>query len=156
MNSVDYGIAGIVLLSLWIGGVRGFVKEAIALLSWASGIWAGLSFSPELAFLLPDVVKPLAVRIVVTYLLIVMASLILGGLLNHFLGYLPKQNFLLSLNRMAGMLLGTGRGIIIVAIAVLLVGLSPLAEQASWKESVTIPAFQMLISWLRERLLLQV
>jgi len=156
MNSIDYGISGVILLSLWIGGVRGFVKEAIALLSWAGGIWAGLLFSPELAFLLPDVVKPPPVRIVVTYLLIVMASLILGGLLNHFLGYFPKQSFLLSLNRMAGMLLGTGRGIIIVAIFVLLIGLSPVAEQAAWKESVTIPVFQMLISWLREQLLLQV
>lgn len=156
MNSIDYGIAGIILLSLWIGGVRGFVKEAIALLSWAGGIWAGLLFSPELAFLLPDVVKPPPVRIVVTYLLVVMTSLILGGLLNHFLGYLPKQPFLLSLNRMAGMLLGTGRGIIIVAIFVLLIGLSPVTEQTSWKESVTIPVFQMLISWLREQLLLQV
>ncbi len=156
MNSIDYGISGIILLSLWIGGVRGFVKEAIALLSWAGGIWAGLLFSPELAFLLPDVVKPPPVRIVVTYLLIVMASLILGGLLNHFLGYLPKQNFLLSLNRIAGMLLGTGRGIIIVTIFVLLIGLSPVTEQAIWKESVAIPVFQMLISWLREQLLLQV
>lgn len=156
MNSVDYGIAGIILLSLWIGGVRGFVKEAIALLSWAGGIWAGLLFSPELAFLLPEMVKPTPVRIVITYLLIVMASLILGGLLNHFLAYLPKQPFLSSLNRMAGMLLGTGRGIIIVAIIVLLLGLSPLAEQAAWKESATIPIFQLFISWLREQLLLQV
>ena len=45
MNGADHLFAAILLISLVLGCVRGFIREAIALLSWLVGLWLAWHFA---------------------------------------------------------------------------------------------------------------
>ena len=42
MNLVDYLIIVVLLASIVLGAVRGFVREAVGLLSWLGGVWLAM------------------------------------------------------------------------------------------------------------------
>jgi membrane protein required for colicin V production len=50
------------------------------------------------------------------------------------------------------MLFGLARGMLVVAVLVLLGGLTPLPEDPWWQESKLIPPFQALAIWLRDHI----
>ena len=58
MTHVDYILAGIVLVSVLIGVIRGFLRESIALLGWLVGLWMAWRYAsvvqPYLGGLLRD------------------------------------------------------------------------------------------------------
>lgn len=146
---VDYTIVGIIAISLLIGLIRGFVKEAFSLLTWGVAFWVALHFSRELSLLLhAHVVLPSA-RIAVAFLLLFLSTLLVGSVVTFLLSELVKTTGLTGSDRFAGMLFGLARGVIVVAALVLLAGLTPLPEDPWWKESQLIPPFQKLALWLR-------
>jgi membrane protein required for colicin V production len=49
------------------------------------------------------------------------------------------------------MFFGIARGMVVVAVLVMLAGLTPLPEDSWWKESKLIPPFQSLAVWLRDQ-----
>ena len=53
-------------------------------------------------------------------------------------------------DRLIGMVFGAARGILLVAILVLLAGLTPLPEEAWWVRSTLVGYFEELAFWLRD------
>ena len=45
MNGADHLFAAILLISLVLGCLRGFVRESISLLSWLIGLWLAWHFA---------------------------------------------------------------------------------------------------------------
>jgi membrane protein required for colicin V production len=153
MNAADYLILGLLAVSLWIGWWRGFVKEIVSLSSWIIAIWVGLSFSRQVSMWLPGFILPISARILISYLILVICILVFGILVSDFLQRLVKKIGLVTVNRLTGLALGAGRGIIIICIIVILTTLTPLTETNQWKNSILIPFFQTLIVGLREQTL---
>lgn len=149
---VDYAIIGLVLISSIIGLLRGFVREAFSLVIWIVAIWVGLTFSREFSTLLEGVINYPSARIASAFAILFFATLILGGLISYLLGELVKKTGLTGSDRFAGMIFGIARGLVVVAIIVMLAGLTPLPEDSWWKESVLIPPFQSLALWLRDHI----
>ena len=48
MNAADYLIVGVLLASMLLGMLRGFVREAVGLLAWLGGLWFAWRYAPEL------------------------------------------------------------------------------------------------------------
>jgi membrane protein required for colicin V production len=147
---IDFAIIGLVLVSLIIGLVRGFIKEAFSLVTWILGIWVGLSFSREFSSFLEQSISYPSARIAAAFAILFVMTLVLGGLISFLLGVLVNKTGLTGTDRFAGMIFGIVRGMVVVSILVMLAGLTPLPEDSWWKESKLIPPFQSLAVWLRD------
>lgn len=149
---VDYAILGLISISLVIGLFRGFVEEAFSLVLWIVAIWAGLTFSREFSVLLESVISLPSARIAAAFAALFFSVLIFGALINFVLRKLVRQTGLTGSDRFAGMIFGIVRGLVVVTVCIMLAGLTPLPEDAWWKESTLIPPFQSLAVWLREHI----
>ncbi|MCK4842267.1 MAG: CvpA family protein [Methylococcales bacterium] len=149
---IDYTIIGLILISSVIGFLRGFIKEAFSLVIWIVAIWVGLTFSREFSTFLEGLINYPSARIAIAFAILFFVTLILGALISYLLGELVKQTGLTGSDRFAGMIFGIARGLIVVAIFIMLAGLTPLPEDPWWKESVLIPPFQAIAIWLRDHI----
>lgn len=149
---IDYTIIALILISSVIGLLRGFIREAFSLVIWVIAIWVGLTFSREFSSFLEDLMSIPSARIATAFAILFFVTLILGALISYLLGELVKKTGLTGSDRFAGMIFGIARGLVVVAIIVMLAGLTPLPEDSWWKESALIPPFQSLAIWLRDHI----
>lgn len=147
---IDYAIIGLILISSIIGLIRGFIREAFSLTLWVLAIWVGLTFSREFSVFLEGMIDYPSARIAAAFAVLFFVTLILGAMVNYLLGELVKRTGLTGSDRFAGMVFGIARGFVVVAIIIMLAGLTPLPEDSWWKESVLIPPFQSLAVWLHD------
>ncbi|HSG87881.1 MAG TPA: CvpA family protein [Pseudomonadales bacterium] len=138
LATVDLLILAIVLLSVLVGGVRGFVREALSLVIWiAAFIIAGL-FSDALARQLAGTIASEALRFPVAFGLLFVATLIVGALVSKALGMLVDATGLTGLDRVLGVLFGAARaGVLLVVVAAMAVPL--FANEGWWQASVLLP-----------------
>lgn len=149
---VDYAISGLILVSAAIGLLRGFVKEAFALLTWVAAIWVGLHYSRDFAALLQNTVSYPPARAAAAFGLLFVMTLSLGVLIGFILNHVIEKTGLTGSDRILGMLFGIVRGSVLVSVAVMLVGITPLPEEPWWKQSLLIPPFQSLAVWLKDHI----
>lgn len=149
---IDYSIIALIFISLIIGFFRGFIKEALSLVTWIAAIWVGLTFGHELSVVLEPFISYPSARIAAAFVILLLLTLIVGSIIGFLLGELVKKTGLTGSDRFAGMIFGIGRGLLVVAVLVMLAGLTPLPDDPWWKESQLIPVFQSLALWLREHL----
>ncbi len=145
---VDYVIIGIILVSALISLVRGFVREAVSLLVWVAAFGLAWLWFRDLAVHLAQWVETPSLQLGLAFALIVIGALILGGIFGFLLGQLVDASGLSGTDRLLGMLFGGARGAVLVAIIVLLGGLTPFPQDPWWQSSQLIPHFQALAQWL--------
>jgi len=149
---VDFIIIGIIALSALISLLRGFVREALSLAAWILAFWVAWAFFRELAVHFEGTISVQSARLGVAFLILLVATLILGGLVNFLMRQLVEKTGLTGTDRLLGMFFGAARGALLVGILVLLAGLTPLPEDPWWYESTLIVYFQELAIWLRDLL----
>ncbi len=149
---VDYIIIGIVALSALISLFRGFMREALSLAAWIFSFWISWTFFRELAAHFEPWISVPSVRLGVAFLLLLVATLVIGALVNYLVGQLVEKTGLTGTDRMIGIFFGIARGVLLVGIAVLLAGLTAIPADPWWHESVLVSYFQDLAIWLRDLL----
>ena len=149
MPWIDYAIIALVALSAVIGLFRGFVREALSLLAWAAAIFVALSFAPLAGAYLEPYIETNSIRHVAAFAGLFLATLIVGAIINYLLVLLVRKSGIGGTDRFLGLIFGVARGGVVVAILVLLAGLTPLPEDAWWQESQTIPHFEKAAVWMR-------
>ena len=120
--------------------------------AWAVAIWVGMTFSRDFSVFLESLITYPSARIAVSFAVLFFVTLILGSLIGYLLGELVKKTGLTGSDRFIGMIFGIARGVLVVAILVVLGGLTPLPEDPWWKESKLIPPFQSVALWLRSHI----
>ena len=146
---IDILIIGIIALSAVISLVRGFVQEAVSLATWIAAFWVAWFFFRPLAVQFEPWIDVPSIRLGVAYGLLLVAVLLLGGILNRFMGMLVNSTGLTGTDRLIGAFFGAARGGVVVAILILLAGLTAFPRDPWWHESVLIPYFQDLALWLK-------
>ena len=147
---IDYAILGLIALSSLIGLTRGFVREAFSLTSWAMSIWVGLNFSRDLSIYFESALSNQSVRIAAAFVVLFLMTLIVTGIISYLVRQLVEKTGLTGSDRFVGFIFGIFRGGLVVALLILLAGLTPLPEDSWWKESTLIPPFQSIALWLRD------
>jgi len=84
------------------------------------------------------------------FLLLFIVTMILGGLISYLISQVVKQTGLGGTDRTLGILFGFARGVLVVALLLLVATLSHAPDRQSWKESQLIPYFQPLVKWLHD------
>ena len=149
---VDYCIVGIIGLSGLIGLIRGLVREVFSLAAWGAAVWVGLRYGGDVGVYLEAAMPLPSARAAVAFALLFVASLIVAGFVAFLLSKLIQKTGLSGTDRFAGLLFGIARGVLVVAVLVLLAGVTPLPEDPWWKASKLIPPFQSLSLWLRDQI----
>lgn len=145
---IDFVILGIIGLSALISLIRGFVREAFSLAAWILAFWVAWNFFRDVAVHLNWFTVP-SVRLGASFLILFIATLMLGALINFLVGRLFDKTGLSGTDRLIGVLFGAARGVLLVAILVLLAGLTPFPNDPWWRESQLIVYFQELAAWLK-------
>lgn len=148
MNWVDYVIIAIIVLSALVGLARGLIREVLSLGIWIAALAIAWIFHREVAELLTTQLSQPSARIAVAFVALVFVTLILGAILGALLTRLIDRTGLTGIDRILGLVFGTARGGVIVAMAVFLVALTPLPEDVWWRESTLIGDFQVLADWI--------
>ncbi|MGB5938940.1 MAG: CvpA family protein [Rhodanobacter sp.] len=151
MNWTDYLILGVLALSVFVGLWRGLVSEVMALAIWIAAFWVAWMLGPAAAARLEHVIELPSARIIVGYGLCFVAVLILGALLRFVIGKLIESTGLSGTDRLLGMLFGFARGVLLVALLVFLVGFTAFTRDPWWRQSVLLPHFQHVASWLGQQ-----
>ena len=148
MSWVDISIFVIISLSVLVGVLRGFVREALSLLVWALALWVALEYTPKLADLFADVITSPVPRLVMSFVILFLVTLILGGLIGYLINKFVRKTSLSSIDRSIGMFFGLARGVVIIAALVMLMGVTPLVRTPWWEASVFVDYFQILLVWV--------
>lgn len=144
----DYFIIAVIGLSVITGLFRGFVKELIALCIWVLAIWLALTYAHILDSWLVAYIKDSTARIAASFVIILLATLIVGGLLNALLSFILSKSGLSGTDRLLGMGFGFIRGAFIVSLLIVVIEMVGIVHQDYAKQSVLYPKFKPLVSWL--------
>lgn len=142
MNEIDITIIIIVLISTIFGVMRGFLKEAIALLAWVLACVLALGYSEPVADMLSTTISHPVIRYISAFLLICIGTLVLVGLLRLMIKNVIEKGQLSNADRFLGFLFGAARGVTIVAILVYLFQTTEMAQKENWYTSELIPYFE--------------
>ena len=124
----------------------------MSLAGWVLAFWVSWSFFRELAVPLQAWIDSPTLRLGVAFGALMLATLVVGGLVNYLIIQLVERTGMSGTDRLIGMIFGAARGVLVVAVLVLLAGLTTLPEENWWRASDMVAYFQELAFWLRDLL----
>lgn len=150
MNGADLLILGVLVVSMVLGLIRGFVREAIAVLAWLGGLWLAWRYAPLIEPFLGGAIGEPPVSTWTARALIVLAVLIVGWLVAGILSHLLRHSGLsLLVDRLLGATFGVLRGAVVVAVFVLLGQFVEMTEVPWWQQSKLLPYAAELAGWIQ-------
>ncbi len=149
---IDVVILALIALSAILSLFRGFVTEAVALATWLIALWVALAFYEDLATILSQWISVPTAQKITAFAVLFVCVLLLGAIVNYLASKIVDKTGLTGTDKLLGVVFGVARGGVIVAILVLLAGLTPLPQDPWWQESQFIGYFQELAMWLRSYL----
>lgn len=152
MTWLDYGLIGILGISTLFGILRGFAKEAWSLTTWLAAIILGLVYAPLIAPYMVEVVEGEFPQHATAFLAIAISVFLASSLIRLTLAQFFHGVDLGSLNRFLGLTFGFGRGTIVIAILVILLGMSSISNTSAWTNSSVIPHVKPVSDWLLQKL----
>jgi len=151
LSTPDTIIIGIIVLSVLIGIVRGFVKELISLVTWIVAIFLAVRYSNHIAAFM-TFTDHKTVRNIVAFIIIFVGTIFVGALINYGIGSLVRKTPFSIADKILGGGFGIPRGGALVTLLILLGGLTSFPEEPWWKKSPMIAYFQGLALWVKEQL----
>jgi membrane protein required for colicin V production len=150
-NGADWAIIVVVVLSVLISLVRGFVKEALSLLVWIVAFAVAFFFSERLAPMLGNLVELPSLRYLAAFAILFVCTLIVGSIVNFLIVQLVRMTGLSAIDRLLGMMFGVCRGVLIaLLILIFLPKIIPVEQDPWWQQSRLIPRVLVLENWSRE------
>ena len=149
---IDVVILALIALSAILSLFRGFVREAVALMTWLVALWVTMAFYEDLATILSQWIPVPSAQKITAFAVLFICVLLVGAIINFLAGRLVDKTGLTGTDKMLGFVFGVARGGVIVAILVLLAGLTPLPQDPWWQDSQLLGYFQEVALWLRNYL----
>jgi membrane protein required for colicin V production len=135
-------IAALVVLglSLVLGLFRGLVREVFALVGWIAAAFVATWFAEPATAWVPGIVGDPRMRWVVAFIVIFFLVLVGAGFISLLASRLIRAAGIGLGDRVLGGVFGVGRGLVILVIAALVAGMTPLPRDPMWTKSmVTAP-----------------
>ncbi len=149
MTIADICIVIVVGFSVLISFLRGFVREAISLCVWVVAILLGLKYSKGLGTLfLSGAIDSPDIRFIVMFLVIFIAVMVIGMIISALLRALIDKTGLSLFDRLIGVLFGFARGVLVVSMVLMFIGMSSWKNQEWVTQSYLIKTMQPLVKWL--------
>jgi len=133
MGGFDWVIAAILLVSVVVGVMRGFIKEALSLASWVVALWLGITFCHEAGDFIASYINiPADVfRVSAGFALIFIVTLFVFAIITFVITKLFVHGPIKGTDRVLGIAFGAVRaGAIVVAIILVTRGMG--LDNSGW------------------------
>ena len=151
-NYIDITIVVIILIAALIGFMRGLVWMATFIATWIVAGVVAFTYKDQLASALPIKLDSAFAQTALAALLIFLAVLIIGAIINTILHKLIKSTGLGTFDRILGIGLGAALGALAIALLTMLLGLTELPKQEAWAKSKFIPKFKEAVVWKKSNI----
>jgi len=135
MPTLDWIFVAVLGISLVVGVWRGLVYEILSVLNWIAAFVLAQWFAPAAAQWLPLTGATEVVRYAAGFVLVFVVSLFAGGLLAFLIRKLVAAVGLRPVDRVLGAAFGLVRGVVILLVLTVVVGMTPMVKAAWWQES---------------------
>lgn len=143
-NWFDLCVIGVMGLSGLVGLLRGLIREAFVLASWAVAIGLSVRYGKEASTHLVGLIDIPSLRTASGFALVFLGAWMVSSAAGYVLARLIHGAGLSGLDKMAGLFFGVARGVLIVVVLVFLARETPFVKDPWWNESRLIPVFQSL------------
>ena len=150
---VDWAIIAIIAISSLISLKRGFVKEALSLVTWIIAGVVAWMFGGALSQHLTDFIEMPSARVIAGCAILFVATLLVGALVNFLISELVRVTGLSGTDRFLGMVFGGARGALLVVVLTGLLSLAPVQKDPWWQQSSLLPHFLMVADWSKNLIL---
>ncbi|WPO98719.1 CvpA family protein [Pseudomonas sp. HR96] len=150
---VDWAIIAIIAISALISLSRGFVKEALSLVTWIVAGAVAWMFGGGLAPYFDNYIQTPSARVIAGCAVLFVATLLVGALVNYLIGELIRVTGLSGTDRFLGMVFGAARGGLLVVVAAGLLSLGPVQQDLWWQQSALLPKFLLVADWSKNLVL---
>jgi membrane protein required for colicin V production len=147
MEYADYVVLGVIALSILVGAIRGFVKEAFSLLVWAAAFLVAFQYSGALALQLENHIELPSARTSLAFAGLFLSVLLVGGLVTFLVGKMVEKTGLSGTDRLLGGVFGGIRGLVLILVLMLVAGLTPVPQDPWWQTSRSIQSLMPLAEW---------
>ena len=149
MPIIDIVIAVAIVISIAVGLFRGFVKEAVSIVTLLVAIWAALNFGADAGRLGEDWLGSDGLELWFGRALVFVAVLVVGGLAGWILSKAMRLSVLNGTDRALGGLFGFCRGALLVGVFVIGGQLAAFDNDGWWRESRLLPYGTAVADWIR-------
>ncbi len=141
MTLFDFGVLGVLVVSIAISLLRGLAREMVSLAVWVGGFILATFFGSYVAAYLPQSLQPLWSALI-GFLIVFGVVLIIGWIAGMALSSAVRASGLAPADRALGVLFGLVRGLLIVLVFVVLAGLTPLPRERIWRDAFLSGPFE--------------
>lgn len=128
-----------------MGFWRGVVSEILALAAWVAAFLVARAQAPQVAnWLVGQIAEP-GLRLAAAYVLLFVGVLIVFAIARMLISLMVKEMGLGVLDRLLGAVFGALRGGLVVWLAVLVAGMTPLPKADWWREAVLAPPLETAV-----------
>ncbi len=150
MPIIDIIIGVAIALSVVVGFIRGFVKEALSIASLLFAIWASLYFGPSVGTVSDSWLQGPELQTWFGRILVFVVLISIGGLVEWAVSKAVKMTVLGGADRFAGALFGLLRGILLTAVGVMGGQFAGFDNDRWWESSALIPHFAVVAEWIEQ------
>ena len=149
MSGADHLFAVILLISCGLGYFRGFVREAIALVTWLVALWLAWHFAYVVYPWLGGALAEPGIREWTGRSILLFLVLLLGAGIGSVVSYFVRRAVGLAVpDRLLGALFGLMRGAVIIGLLVIGGRAVDLDLVPWWDRTRSMPAAEAVANWL--------
>ncbi|WP_136254990.1 CvpA family protein [Onishia niordana] len=148
---IDWIFLAVLGVTMLAGFMRGLVQEGLGLVTWVLALMAARFFAEPVADMLAGLIDSDDGRLVLAFVLVILVVIMLGGMVIRLLHAAVEWVGMGFFNRIAGAVFGTLKGAVILVLATLLIGFTPLEQLSAWQNAEVRPTFERLESWALDR-----
>ncbi len=145
MTWFDYAVLAAMAASLLLGAWRGVVSEILALAAWVLAFFVAREMAPMVSEWFAGVLSDKSMQYLAAFAAMFVGVLVVVGIARLVLSFLLRAVGLGLIDRLLGAVFGIARGVVIVLVAVMLGGLTPLPRADWWRNAVLAPPLETAV-----------
>lgn len=145
MTAFDYAVLTVILASVLLGLWRGVVSEILALAAWVVAFLVARAEAAEVARWLAGQIADPGMRLAAAYVLVFVGVLLVFAIARMLISLMLKAVGLGLLDRLLGAGFGVLRGMVVVLMAVLVAGMTPLPKADWWRDAMLAPPLETAV-----------
>lgn len=139
----------VIVLSIVLSFFRGFVKEAISLISWVLAVVLGLKLAPMISHHWLSGLASSTVAYVIAFVGVAVAVLLLGFVVSKIIKLFATLTGLGIFDRALGVIFGFVRGVLLATLMTMLVSVTALASSSWFENSAMKVALHKPEQWMQ-------
>ena len=152
MTVFDFVFLLILAVSMFISVLRGLVREVLSLVSWIGAFFVAKYGAPVVGTWLSGWISHPEIRIGFSFILVMVASVMLFSLLSLQVAKLVKITGLKGTDRALGAFFGLARGVLVAVVLVLVASLTPMPKESYWRNAFFRYPLETMASWMQPNL----